>query len=277
MTTAGGRSWRFRYVRAGRDSVVVFGHYPAVTLAQARQRRDVALAAVREGADPAEALRPADSAPTGPTFEDIAREWHAKQRRLWKPHHAADVLESLAREIFPTLGKTPIDRMTAPDVPAALRPVEVRGAVDTAHRVLEPVVRTGRRPAVVDVTAARAMLAAAESVPAYPVTRLALRVLALTTVRPGDLRPARWGEFGDLSATEPIWTIPGERRKSTRERAVDVPHGWRATFSTVMNERHPADRAVIDLMLAHVSKDQVERAYKRATHMVRRRIARQQS
>lgn len=50
-----------------------------------------------------------------------------------------------------------------------------------------------------------------------------------------------------------------------------VPHGWRPTFSTVMNERHPADRAVIDLMLAHVPKDAVERAYNRAAHAARRR------
>lgn len=50
-----------------------------------------------------------------------------------------------------------------------------------------------------------------------------------------------------------------------------VPHGWRATFSTVMNETFPADRAVIDLMLAHVPADAVERAYNRAAHAGRRR------
>ena len=31
-----------------------------------------------------------------------------------------------------------------------------------------------------------------------------------------------------------------------------VPLGRRATFSTVLSERHPADKPVIDLMLAHV-------------------------
>jgi integrase len=50
-----------------------------------------------------------------------------------------------------------------------------------------------------------------------------------------------------------------------------VPHGWRATFSSVMNERRPADRPVIDLMLAHVPKDKVEGAYNRALHLDRRR------
>lgn len=50
-----------------------------------------------------------------------------------------------------------------------------------------------------------------------------------------------------------------------------VPHGWRAAFSTIMNERHRPDRAIIDLMLAHVPSNKVEAAYNRAQHMTRRR------
>lgn len=55
-----------------------------------------------------------------------------------------------------------------------------------------------------------------------------------------------------------------------------VPHGWRAAFSTIMNERAKlagiaGDRAVIDLMLAHVPENKVEGAYNRAQFMPRRR------
>jgi integrase len=50
-----------------------------------------------------------------------------------------------------------------------------------------------------------------------------------------------------------------------------VPHGWRATFSTLLNERFPADRALIDRALAHAGKDKVEAAYNRAEHLGRRR------
>ncbi|MFL6858376.1 MAG: tyrosine-type recombinase/integrase, partial [Allosphingosinicella sp.] len=59
------------------------------------------------------------------------------------------------------------------------------------------------------------------------------------------------------------------RRAGLRGR--HVPHGWRAAFSTIMNERHRADRAVIDLVLAHTPKDKVEAAYNRAEHLGRRR------
>ena len=58
-------------------------------------------------------------------------------------------------------------------------------------------------------------------------------------------------------------------------RGRHVPHGWRATFSTIMNERaamegRAEDRAIVELMLAHMPGD-VEAAYNRAAYMPRRR------
>jgi integrase len=52
-----------------------------------------------------------------------------------------------------------------------------------------------------------------------------------------------------------------------------VPHGWRASFSTVMNERRPECRADIDRTLGHMPKDmkKVELAYNRAKHIIARR------
>jgi integrase len=54
-----------------------------------------------------------------------------------------------------------------------------------------------------------------------------------------------------------------------------VPHGWRSTFSTIMNERaqdleQAGDRAIIDLMLAHKPSG-VEALYNRASFKPRRR------
>jgi integrase len=54
-----------------------------------------------------------------------------------------------------------------------------------------------------------------------------------------------------------------------------VPHGWRSTFSTIMNEwadehGRAGDRAIIDLMLAHKPQG-VEGIYNRAAYMPRRR------
>ena len=64
---------------------------------------------------------------------------------------------------------------------------------------------------------------------------------------------------------------PNVTAKAGRLPRYSFAHGWRSTFSTVMNERHPQDRAVIDLMLAHTPSGKVEAAYNRAQHMARRR------
>lgn len=90
------------------------------------------------------------------------------------------------------------------------------------------------------------------------------------------------------AATGSDLLFPGARRKvpisdSTLSqlyldagyRGRHVPHGWRSTFSTIMNELalqndRAGDREVIDLMLAHVKGD-VEARYNRAVYMPRRR------
>jgi len=63
-------------------------------------------------------------------------------------------------------------------------------------------------------------------------------------------------------------------------RGRHVPHGWRSTFSTIMNGHaqdldRPADRAIIDLMLAHLPSG-VESKYNRAAYMPRRRALAQE-
>jgi len=49
------------------------------------------------------------------------------------------------------------------------------------------------------------------------------------------------------------------------------PHGYRAAFSTIMNERHRGDRHVIEFALAHVIKDRSAAPYNRAEYLDRRR------
>lgn len=86
----------------------------------------------------------------------------------------------------------------------------------------------------------------------------------------------------------PFWLFPGvgawkrpisdsTLSKLYREAGftgIHVPHGWRSTFSTVMNERaalddQERDRAIIDLMLAHAQQG-VEPIYNRAMYRPRR-------
>lgn len=351
VTPAGGKLWRFKYRLGGREKQLAFGAYPEVSLRDARDRRDEARATLRAGRDPSREKtlsRRMAALAEAQSFEALARTWHAQQKALWTERHAADVLGSLERLVFPVLGPVHVNDVTAPLALGVLREVEEKHGGETAHRVrqrmsavfvfaiasgigqtdpaaivraaLKPVVR-GRMPAVTTIAAAREVIAAVEAIPSHPVTRAAHRFLALTLVRPGEVHGARWEEF-DLASNEPVWEIPAERMKMKEPHIVPlsaqavevlaavrdftgrrplpfpnarfahrpmsenalgyllqragfagrhVPHGWRATFSTVMNERYPADADVIERILAHVPKDKVRAAYNRAAYLRRRR------
>lgn len=387
VTPAGGRHWRMNYAfgknAQGKPAqkTLSFGSYPALTLVEARRKRDEAKALLREGKDPAVERRvtlKARASETENTFETVARRWHALKVPNWSKIHAADVIESLEADVFPAIGDLPITTIKAPKLLEVIQAIESRGAIETAHRVrqrvsgvfvygiaaglcegdpsaslgkaLQKKPRSTKQPSIIDgardadeaLTRVRQLLIDCEAQRCRAATKLALRFIALTAVRPGELRGARWEEFEDLDGREPLWRIPAARMKGDEDRkaeeagdhlvplaphAVDVlrvlrgltgdlalcfpserhvhrpisentlralliragyyqrhvPHGFRAAFSTYMNERrkteesrHDGDRAVIDLMLAHVPKDKVEGAYNRAAYMARRReLARQ--
>jgi hypothetical protein len=132
VTTAGTRSWRFRYAIAGKRRVLVLGRYPEMSLADARAARDDARRALREGYDPGASTRAAG----GPsTFEAVARDWIQRMAPSWRPRYAADVVKNLERDIFPALGRLPVASIQPETILAVLRAMESRGAVALAHKV----------------------------------------------------------------------------------------------------------------------------------------------
>ncbi|PHV11658.1 tyrosine-type recombinase/integrase [Chitinimonas sp. BJB300] len=239
VTPEGRRRWLYRFRLHGKAGKQWLGYYPDTGLAEARKARDGALERVVSGVDPRmarKAERVVRAAEAANTFEMIAREWHASRLARWSPDHAARVLESLAADAFPILGQLPVLQITAPLILATVRKIEKRGAIETAQRVLQRMgcvmrfaIVTGR--AEIDPTHRLAETLIAKKVehrPALPreelpeffrrleieplrhQTKIAMRLLMLTMVRPGELRGARWDEL-DIDAA--VWRIPAERMK----------------------------------------------------------------
>ncbi|WP_192798954.1 tyrosine-type recombinase/integrase, partial [Brucella anthropi] len=243
VTPAGSKVWRFRYRFAGKPKVLSFDAYPDVSLIEARQMRDEARKLVKAGRDPAVERRKLKVRPQDPganTFERVAREWFDIQKGTWSARHADDVIKSLEREVFPDLGSELITEITPPEVLDVLRKIEARPAVETAHRVRQRIsgvfvfgiasgrcvndpaaivqkalspIQKGRQPAVATLDEARGIIAALDAEPAHPTTRLAMRLLALTAVRPGTLITTRWSELEEIDPEKPIWRIPAARMK----------------------------------------------------------------
>ncbi|MGD0443156.1 MAG: hypothetical protein ABSA39_04385 [Edaphobacter sp.] len=60
-----------------------------------------------------------------------------KQQHIWVPHYAVDVKRRLDANVFPILGKRPLDQIEAPELLQAIRKIEDRGSYDLAQRVLQ--------------------------------------------------------------------------------------------------------------------------------------------
>jgi integrase len=100
-------------------------------------------------------------------------------------------------------------------------------------------------------------------------SKQALDVVAVLRTITGD---GRLAFPSDRDSNKPLYRgVFGGLLKAAGYGGTHVPHGWRSTFSTVMNERFPADHNILELMLAHVQINKVSAAYDRAAHLERRR------
>ncbi|WP_456380985.1 tyrosine-type recombinase/integrase [Thiolapillus sp.] len=137
--TAGGKWWRLKYRFDGKEKRLSLGVYPDVSLKDARDRRDEAHKLLANKIDPSEnrkAQKAAKIERAGNSFEVIAREWFAKYEPNWSANHANRIIRRLERDTFPWIGGKPIANITAPQLLEAVRRIEQRGALETAHRAL---------------------------------------------------------------------------------------------------------------------------------------------
>jgi integrase len=253
VSPTGGKLWRFKYRFNGKEKLLALGKWKVVSLAEARVAREEAKKLLAQKIDPSvkrKEDRRLAAHKAANTFEAAAREWYAKQKNVWVPTHAADVLRRLEANLFPDLGARPIGAITAPELLAAIRKIEHRGAYDLAHRVLQVAsavfrfgVATGRcqrdlapdlRGALTPHKGKHQAAVTPEELPALlraideynkigdRQTALALRLLALTFVRTGELIGAEWTEFKQLDGDAAMWIVPAERMKMKTEHIVPL-------------------------------------------------------
>lgn len=140
VSPSGGKLWRLTYRYGGKEKLLSLGAYPAVSLAKARQRRDEARTLLADGIDPSEykkEMKRVVREVTENSFEVVAREWHVKFRETWTEEHGGKILARLEKDIFPYVGQMPIMEIKPPDLLKAVRHIESRGALETAHRALQ--------------------------------------------------------------------------------------------------------------------------------------------
>jgi len=138
LTPTGARSWRWKYRIAGKEKLLSIGLYPDVSLARAREARDEARRLLARGVDPGvqkKAAALAHSALGSDSFETIANEWLAT--RPWVPSYAEKIEAWMKYGAWPWIGSRSVAGLTAPDFLRVAPRIEDRGAIESAHRIMQ--------------------------------------------------------------------------------------------------------------------------------------------
>jgi len=241
VTPAGGKLWRWAYKHDGKEKLMSFGKYPDVPLALARERHAEARKLLASGLDPMgqrKAAKTAGKTAAESSFDTIAGLWFDHWKTGKSTQHVDATRRRMEANIFPLLGARPIADIEAPELVTMVKAIEARGAGDLAKRAMQNVGQIFRyaiahgyakrnpaseiRPADVlrpthktnlariDAKELPALLRAIEVYQGTHVTRLAMKLMALTFVRTNELIGAKWSEFDTESAR---WDIPAERMK----------------------------------------------------------------
>jgi integrase len=225
VTTKGAKYWRGKYRIAGVEKKGSYGIYPAVSLEAARKAHEAAKGHVAQGDNPVEVKRKDKAAKVVARekhrpFGEIADEWLAAQMKTGKSHNTtrrhvynvkvlkagfgkvaiSDVRKAHLTEVllaFENQGNHETRRRVQVDALAIMEMAHDRDYVETNHfagvtfksyttpgSVHEP------RPAVTDAVGFGRLLGDIDRMPAR--TAAALRLLALTMLRPGELLQTEW-------------------------------------------------------------------------------------
>lgn len=266
VSPAGGKLWRWKYRFGGKEKLMSFGAYPEVSLAAARTAHFEGRRKLAAGTDPMaerKALKTPQIKPGEALFCNVAAAWFEKWKQGKSERHMLYTERRMAADILPSLGNRAMESIQPPDVVAMIQSIEARGATDVArraHQTTSQIFRYGlavgaarQNPATafrpgdvlpqrltenfarVDKADLPELLRKIEFYTGAPVTRLAMKLMALVFVRTSELIGAEWKEF-DLK--ESRWDIPKERMKGGRRpHTVPLSHQAANVLAELWNYR----------------------------------------
>ncbi|NBX02837.1 MAG: DUF4102 domain-containing protein [Alphaproteobacteria bacterium] len=247
ISATGSKLWRWRYYYQGKAQMLALGKYPALSLAEARKKRDDARALVDAGKHPtrekkAKKLRRAFEGEN--TFEKIARRWLELKGEGLSEKYKKQSLTRMEQHVFPLIGSLPIVDITIPDVVEVVEEIGKRGTIEIAKRMKQLIGQVFRYSAQRGLCQHNPAADLRDILPAQEEThhacvhpselpallkkieaadntfsKYAMQLLMLTFVRTGELIGARWSE---INWDKEEWHIPKERMKMKRPHIVPL-------------------------------------------------------
>lgn len=246
----GSKYWRYNYRLDGAWKTLALGQYPEVTIKDAREKHEEAALKVARGQDPMAAKR--EEKKRQATFREVAAEWLNLKYPEGKEHSkTSDRAYRMVDYLNDGMGDIEITDLRVKHLSDILHKFELAGKFETRVRVQGAAVMilgyaAGRgyldgaphpflgvnyaasftapaeepRPAVVKADDFGHLLRKVQ-LREDGLTGMALNLLALTFVRPGDVNAGRWQ---DVDWDNAKWNVPAEQAKMrTKRKQNDSP------------------------------------------------------
>ena len=267
ITQTGAKSWIVRYRVDGTPGKIALGAWPAIGVADARERAREIREQAAAGIDPRSARTAAQAAAkqhaaaeneARRTFADLAEEYI--RREVPKKKTGGEIESLLRREIIPALGDKVLTEIRRRDAVRLLDDLVDGGRPGTAlkaHWVTKrvfnwavtrdeidaspmsalerPVEKTPRERALVH--AELAALWPAWTRHGYPFGVMQ-KLLLLTGARRNEVADMMWKELDDPDAPT-TWTLPAERAKNGREHQLPLSRPARTLLASVPRGEGP--------------------------------------
>ena len=249
VTPKGSKYWQMAYRFEGKQKLFSIGVYPAVSLSDARQRRDEARRLLAQGIDPnakkqAEVKALKAKRDNTRSFRTVAKAWFSTKTK-WSDDYGDAVWKRLETYVFPVIGDKDVAELDTGDLLVPVKKVEALGYLEVAmriqqyitailrHAVQQKLIRhnpaydmegavqkpqTEHRPAL-ELEEIPQLLNKIAEYKGRRLTILAIQLNLMIFIRSSELRFARWSEIDFKSK---LWVIPEQR-----EAIENVKHSTR--------------------------------------------------
>ena len=259
----GSKLWVFNYFRpyTKKRTSLSFGSYPAVSLADARGKRNSAKELLAKDIDPKEhrdEISRLNDVAYNNTLENIASKWLEVKRSSISENHAADTWRSLELHIFPSLGKVPMHKITAVNTIEIIESIAARGSLETVKRLCQRLneimvysVNTGIIPNNPLAGISKAfqqpvkqhlptlkpeqlptLMAVLSQASIKYTTRCLIEWQLHTMVRPSEAAGTRWDE---IDFDNSLWKIPAGRMKQKKAHTIPLTPQSLALLETMQS------------------------------------------
>ncbi|HBC0462904.1 TPA: tyrosine-type recombinase/integrase [Legionella pneumophila] len=288
----GTKSWIYRYKINNKKDYIIFGHYPAMTLAEARKCFNELREVRRSGINPKLNIEQ-ERKRERYTIEKLFTSWYTNY--VEKNHkQPLKIKQHIDANIIPLLGTMEVNQIQTMDITMALDTIVQRGAPVHANRILSTlkqafnyavsrgvmqhnpannirardiggVEKPRERYLSIDEIQKIWQFLDSEACKMSIQTKSAIKIIILTGVRTAEIRLAQWHHF-DFSNS--IWTVPPEHNKG----AVTVKIHLHQLTKSILTELKSISDSPFVLMGLDPEKPLDESALPRAIRRIQGRV-----